>query len=60
MKGCGAFGNGSLQLQVNHRLCDDCNECAIARVCPTDAFERVPTDNPYKFSGNSKDEEKKS
>lgn len=60
VKGCNAFGNGSLQLQVNHRLCDDCNECAIARVCPADAFERVPADNPYKFSGNSKDETKKS
>lgn len=60
VKGCNAFGNGSLQLQINHRLCDNCNECAIARVCPADAFERVPANNPYKFSGNTKDKTKKS
>lgn len=51
VKGCGAFGNGSLQLQVCHDLCDNCNECAIARDCPADAFSRVPSDNPYLFSG---------
>lgn len=51
VKGCGAFGNGSLQLQVRHDLCDNCNECAIARDCPADAFKRVPSDSPYLFSG---------
>lgn len=51
VKGCNAFGNGSLQLQVNHDLCVNCNECAIARDCPSDAFQRVPIDNPYLFSG---------
>lgn len=51
VKGCGAFGNGSLQLQVRHDLCDNCNECAIARDCPAGAFSRVPSDNPYLFSG---------
>lgn len=51
VKGCGAFGNGSLQLQVRHDLCDNCNDCAIARDCPADAFKRVPADSPYLFSG---------
>jgi len=51
VKGCGAFGNGSLQLQVRHDLCDNCNECAIARDCPAGAFSRVPSDNPYLFTG---------
>lgn len=49
--GCTSFGNGSLHLQVIHDLCLDCNECAIARVCPSDAFERVPYDEPYKIKG---------
>ncbi|MHC1702648.1 MAG: ferredoxin [Tenuifilaceae bacterium] len=51
VKGCGAFGNGSLQLQVRHDLCDNCNECAIGRDCPAGAFSRVPSDNPYLFTG---------
>lgn len=51
VKGCGSFGNGSMQLQVNHKLCVNCNECAIARDCPAGAFERVPADQPYLFSG---------
>ena len=58
VKGCNAFGNGSLQLQVNHRLCVNCNECAIARDCPSDAFQRVPADEPYIFAGFSTDEKK--
>jgi electron transport complex protein RnfB len=51
VKGCGSFGNGSLQLQVRHDLCQNCNQCAIAVACPADAFSRVPADNPYIFSG---------
>lgn len=51
VKGCGSFGNGSLQLQVRQSLCDNCNECAIARDCPSEAYSRVPSDNPYLFSG---------
>ncbi len=54
VKGCGAFGNGSMQLQVNHELCVNCNVCAIARDCPADAFERVSADDPYLFSGFQK------
>jgi electron transport complex protein RnfB len=51
VKGCGSFGNGSMQLQVNHELCVNCNECSIARVCPVDAFKRVPAQDPYLFNG---------
>ncbi len=53
VKGCGAFGNGSLMLQVRHDLCVNCNECSIARNCPADAFRQVPADDPslLKFAG---------
>jgi electron transport complex protein RnfB len=51
VKGCGAFGNGSLQLQVSHNLCKNCNECSIARDCPTDAFSRIEANVPYSFKG---------
>ena len=47
VKGCGAFGNGSLQLQVRHDLCENCNQCSIARSCPAEAFSRVPASRPY-------------
>lgn len=49
VKGCAAFGNGSLMLQVRHDLCLNCNECAIARRCPASAFSLVPADRPYLF-----------
>ncbi len=42
VKGCTTFGNGSLQLQILHDRCVQCNECAIARRCPAHAIERVP------------------
>ena len=51
VKGCVSFGNGSMQLQVNHELCVNCNECSIARACPVDAFSRVPVTDPYLFNG---------
>ncbi len=47
VKGCGAFGNGSLFLQVRHDRCVNCNECAIAAACPSEAFVRLPADQPY-------------
>jgi Na+-translocating ferredoxin:NAD+ oxidoreductase subunit B len=50
--GCTSFGNGSLHLQVRHDLCKNCNECAIARVCPADAFQRVPVNTPYMIKGD--------
>jgi electron transport complex protein RnfB len=51
VKGCGAFGNGSLQLQVRHDRCVNCNQCSIARNCPADAFSRVPASKPYLLVG---------
>lgn len=51
VKGCGSFGNGSLQLQVRHDLCVNCNQCAIARKCPADAFVQVPSNRPYLLKG---------
>ena len=53
VKGCTAFGNASLYLQVRHDRCRNCNECAIAAACPADAFVRLPADRPYvtKHSG---------
>ncbi len=49
VKGCNAFGNGSLFLQVRHDRCVNCNQCAIAAACPAQAFVRVPADRPYLF-----------
>lgn len=51
VKGCASFGNGSLHLQIKHDLCKNCNECAIARLCPSDAIKRVPASNPYLVKG---------
>jgi electron transport complex protein RnfB len=53
VKGCNTFGNGSLFLQVRHDRCLNCNECSIARVCPADAYRRVPADRPYLFKGRT-------
>jgi len=58
VKGCGAFGNGSLQLQVRHDRCVNCNECSIARNCPSEAFSRVPANNPSLLNGFGKEEMK--
>ena len=44
---CRKEGNGSLVLQVRHDRCLNCNECAIAATCPTQAFRRVPASRPY-------------
>lgn len=51
VKGCNAFGNGSLFLQVRHDRCLNCNECAIAAGCPTQAFKRIFADDPYLLKG---------
>ena len=51
VKGCTSFGNGSLFLQVNRKLCTNCNECEIAKACPADAISRVPIDIAYKLKG---------
>lgn len=52
VKGCSSFGNGSLHLQIRHDLCDNCNECSIARVCPSNAIKRVPVSEPYIIKGD--------
>ncbi len=49
VKGCADFGNGSLFLQVRHERCKNCNQCQIALICPSQAFTRVPIDQPYIF-----------
>ena len=50
--GCTSFGNGSLHLQIRHDICVNCNECAISRVCPSDAIHRVPASVPYTIKGD--------
>jgi len=52
VKGCTSFGNGSLHLQIRHNECQNCNECSIARVCPSDAIRRVPANDPYLIKGD--------
>ena len=52
VKGCSSFGNGSLYLQVRHDLCLNCNECSIARSCPSQAYRRVPASRPYILRGD--------
>lgn len=46
-KGCAEFGNGSLYMQIMHNLCVNCNDCRIARNCPSNAVIRVPANEPY-------------
>jgi electron transport complex protein RnfB len=53
VEGCNRFGNGSLFLQVSHKHCVNCNECAIAKGCPGDAFVRLPSDRPYLLKANT-------
>jgi len=55
VKGCNAFGNGSLYLQVWHERCKNCNECSIAVACPSRAFVRVPADDPYLLRHETQD-----
>ncbi|MBI4976740.1 MAG: 4Fe-4S binding protein [Spirochaetes bacterium] len=54
VKGCTAFGNGSLYLQIRHDRCVQCNSCAIARVCPSGAISRIPSDKPYIIKGEER------
>ena len=49
VKGCAAYGNGSLFLQIRQELCKQCNQCSIAEICPSHAIVRVPADQPYIF-----------
>jgi electron transport complex protein RnfB len=52
VKGCTLFGNGSLHLQIMHHLCDNCNQCSIARNCPSGAIKRVKFSEAYKVKGS--------
>ncbi|MBS0000266.1 MAG: 4Fe-4S binding protein [Cyclobacteriaceae bacterium] len=52
VKGCTSFGNGSLHLQIRHDRCLNCNQCSIARNCPSNAVKRVPADKPYQMKGD--------
>ena len=52
-KGCNAFGNGSLYLQIKQELCKNCNECQIAKICPTGAIKRVPISEAYHLKSTS-------
>ncbi|MBD3267919.1 ferredoxin [bacterium] len=54
--GCKKFGNGSLYLQIRHDRCVNCNECAIAVACPTEAIQRVPIEDPYLLKGKNNNE----
>ena len=47
VKGCVDFGNGSMYMQIRHNLCVNCNECSIARTCPSKAVIRVPAGEAY-------------
>jgi electron transport complex protein RnfB len=51
VKGCQAFGNGSLILQARHDRCLNCNQCSIATICPAQAWRRVPATEPYLLRG---------
>ena len=46
-QGCNDFGNGSMFLQISHDVCVNCNDCSIARVCPSQAISRIPADVAY-------------
>jgi electron transport complex protein RnfB len=47
VKGCVDFGNGSLYMQIKQNLCENCNDCSIARNCPSHAVSRVPAGFQY-------------
>jgi len=53
VKGCTDFGNGSLHLQIRHNHCDNCNQCAISKVCPANAIKQVPVSDPYLIKGKN-------
>lgn len=53
--GCTSFGNGSLHLQIMHDRCENCNQCSIATVCPSDAIDRISISEAYKVKGDFED-----
>jgi len=55
VKGCSAFGNGSLFLQIRHDRCVNCNACSIARKCPSGAISRINAGKPYLLKGERRE-----
>ena len=49
VKGCTLYGNGSFFLQIDRKLCVDCNSCSIARECPAQAISKIPAKDAYKL-----------
>lgn len=47
VEACLVFGNGSFYLQVQQDVCINCNECSIAKSCPSDAYFQMPASKPY-------------
>ena len=47
VEACLAFGNGSFYLQIRQDICINCNECSIAKACPSDAFSQEGETEPY-------------
>jgi electron transport complex protein RnfB len=56
VKACEMFGNASFYLQVRHDICVNCNNCSIAMQCPSDAWVRLPADQPYLLKHKPKPE----
>jgi electron transport complex protein RnfB len=54
VKGCTAFGNGSLFLQIRHDRCLNCNACSASRDCPSRAIGRVSALHPYRLKGRGR------
>ncbi len=49
-------GLSSIQLEVRHDLCVDCNRCTISGVCPEDALDRIlPEDFPLSVHGTRRE-----
>ena len=46
---CLVFGNASFYLQIRQDICINCNECSIAKACPSDCFSEVPASEPYMY-----------
>ena len=49
VEACLAFGNGSFYLQIRQDICINCNECSIAKACPSDAFSKKEGSDPYTY-----------
>jgi electron transport complex protein RnfB len=41
-----------MHLQIVHSICVNCNECSIARTCPSNAIKRVKASEAYLVKGD--------